>query len=315
MTNVVVDKISLDEVAMSVNPEGVDEKEESIFQILDSEDDHKIREGFTKKILNIFKKYKSLDKYEVIIIYDEKNEIDKHHSNTIYECLQSLNGEKDILLILCSLGGKIEPAYFISKVCKRVKKEKFVVAIPRAAKSAATLICLGADEIHMGLLSELGPIDPQINGFPALGLVNALEKIAYLADKFPKSSEVFSKYLTENLSISHLGYFERINESAAQYAQRLLNGKSFPAPYTAEKLANHFTNHYKDHSFVIDIDEATQLLGDDIVQVDTEEYQFADELYQFLDFANVILKYFRKKQLKYIGKIGARPSISEYKED
>ena len=307
-------QLEINDISMAT-PERAQEKEENVFDILRSEDDEKIQDGFKKKIINHLKKYKTLEKYEVVIIYDEKNEIDKYHSNTIYESIQYLGGEKDILLILCSLGGKIEPAYFISKVCKRVKNEKFVIAVPRAAKSAATLICLGADEIHMGLLSELGPIDPQINGFPALGLVNALEKIAYLADKFPKSSELFSKYLTTNLSISHLGYFERINESASQYAQRLLDGKDFPHPYTAEKLAHHFTNHYKDHSFVIDSDEAKQLLGDQIVQVDTEEYRFADELYQFFDLCSLILKIVYGKQLKYVGKIGARPGISENKED
>ena len=34
--------------------------------------------------------------------------------------------------------------------------------VPRMAKSAATMICLGANEIIMSSTSELGPIDPQI---------------------------------------------------------------------------------------------------------------------------------------------------------
>lgn len=34
--------------------------------------------------------------------------------------------------------------------------------VPKMAKSAATMICFGADQILLGPTSELGPIDPQI---------------------------------------------------------------------------------------------------------------------------------------------------------
>lgn len=40
--------------------------------------------------------------------------------------------------------------------------KKLRVIVPNVAKSAATLFALGADEILMGHLSELGPIDPQV---------------------------------------------------------------------------------------------------------------------------------------------------------
>jgi hypothetical protein len=40
--------------------------------------------------------------------------------------------------------------------------KKLRVIVPNIAKSAATLFALGADEILMGYLSELGPIDPQV---------------------------------------------------------------------------------------------------------------------------------------------------------
>jgi len=47
----------------------------------------------------------------------------------------------------------------------------------------------------MGSLSELGPIDPQINELPALGLKNSVDHIAELVRKYPASSEMFAKYL------------------------------------------------------------------------------------------------------------------------
>ena len=118
-----------------------------------------------------------MEDYYWLFLYDGSNSISFTHSNRIYETIKSVNGS-DIAMLLYSSGSSIEPAYLISKTCKRKSKNKFVVSIPRNAKSAATLIALGANEIHMGMMSELGPIDPQIGGFPALSMSNALEKIA-----------------------------------------------------------------------------------------------------------------------------------------
>ncbi|PTV49152.1 hypothetical protein DBL04_18185, partial [Acinetobacter seifertii] len=239
---------------------------DDLISLAKTKDENLIKNNFSQYIISKFNEYTDLSHYELVFLYDKYDSINTFHSNSIYKAITSKDIDKDILMFLLSDGGKIEPAYLISKACKRLSKSKFVVTIPRRAKSAATLIALGASEIHMGLLSELGPIDPQINGFPALGLTNALEKIAFLSDKFPKSSDMFAKYLTDNLSIKDLGYFERINESAVQYATRLLEGKIFPDNQTPHSLANHFTNHYKDHSFVIDVEEAQRYFGNNIIK-------------------------------------------------
>jgi ClpP class serine protease len=74
------------------------------------------------------------------------------------------------LLIVNSPGGRVEPAYLISKSLKSIAHKHFSVAIPRRAKSAATLLALGADQIHMGMISQLGPIDPQDKGFARVGI-------------------------------------------------------------------------------------------------------------------------------------------------
>lgn len=201
-----------------------------------------------------------------------------------------------------SPGRSIEPAYLISKTLKRLGN-KFVVAIPRRAKSAAILISLGADEIHMGLMSQLGPIDPQISGLPVLALGNALDVIADLTSRFPKASGMLTEYLTQQIPIRMLGYYQRVGESAVQYGERLLAGKKLPEAVTAENIAKHLVMHYKDHSFVIDADEASQLLGDDIVKQDTPEYLASDEIFRMLDRVRLVLS-MNDKYMWYIGKLG-----------
>ena len=131
--------------------------------IKDEPDENEVKLQLAAHIRRIATKY-GLNDYRLVLLYDDYYSIAGYHSDQIYKAVSDLENKADVLMVLLSDGGKIEPAYLISKVCKRLSKERFVVSIPRKAKSAATLICLGADEVHMGFLSELGPIDPQIGG-------------------------------------------------------------------------------------------------------------------------------------------------------
>src|SRR5258706_2151955 len=134
--------------------------------------------------------------YDFVFLYDDSGSISRFTSNRLYSAVtdHSHNPSKPLFLLLHTSGGKVEPAYLISKCCKK-SAPKFVVAVPRFAKSAGTLLALGADEIHMGIISELGPIDPQIGEYPALGLGSAVEHIATLCKKHPDAVEMLAKYL------------------------------------------------------------------------------------------------------------------------
>jgi hypothetical protein len=261
--------------------------------------DDKKKNIVSNYLQSLQKKY-NLDDYFIILLYDEHSSLDSFEANKIYEAALKNSKTKGILLVLNNLGGKVESAYLISKTCKELSKDKFVVSIPRRAKSAATLIAFGADEIHMGLMSELGPIDPQIAGYPALSLGNSLEVLAKLSAKHPESSIMFANYLSNKLDLKDLGYFERISESAAQYAERLLKGKQLPQGQDAKKVAEQFVYHYKDHGFVIDIEESTLLLGE-LVKKDTNEYKFGNDLFLCLSYLDLFYQYFDKKYLYFIG--------------
>ncbi len=69
---------------------------------------------------------------------------------------------KGVDLILNSPGGLPEVAEKIITMLRHYFDDDLRVIVPESAKSAATIVALGADEILMGFCSELGPIDPQI---------------------------------------------------------------------------------------------------------------------------------------------------------
>ena len=170
--------------------------------------DQQVRERFSKELGPILKNYdRTLQGYAILFLMEERDSIDGYDLDRLFNALNKSKkvGSLDVLLILLSRGGSIEPAYQISKICKSFARAKFVVAVPRYAKSAATLIALGADEIHMGPLAQLGPIDPQLGDLPALGVKQALRTIAELSEQFPGSADMFARYLRMALTVEQIG--------------------------------------------------------------------------------------------------------------
>ena len=277
--------------------------EPSLIDVIRLGSDLQVRERFIGETDQLFSAHqKILESYHIIVLYDVNGNISSWHANQIYESLSSSNlGEsKDVMLVMVSPGGRIEPAYQISKLCREYSSRKFVVVVPRQAKSAATLIALGADEIHMGPLGELGPIDPQVGGLPALGVVQALERIAALTQSFPGSSDMFSKYLKEVVTVEQIGYCERISESATQYAERLISTKSSLDRRSGE-IARKLVYEYKDHGFVIDREEASMLLSKDLIITDSSELRFAESYYRMVDYFSIFLGFYKSKEIRIVG--------------
>lgn len=80
--------------------------------------------------------------------------------HALMECCHSVK-EDELDLVLHSPGGSPEAAEQMINYL-RTQFSYIRAIVPLQAKSAATMLALGCDEIVLGLHSELGPIDPQI---------------------------------------------------------------------------------------------------------------------------------------------------------
>ncbi len=231
-------------------------------------------------------------KYNVLFLFDSVA-IARSDTDQLYRALSKTPRDKPLLLIINSDGGDVAAAYFIAKICREFTDVSFEVAVPRRAKSAATLICCGAEHIYMGSLSELGPIDPQFEGgVPALALKNSIEHLAELTKRHPQAADLFASYLSKTLRIEALGYYERVAESAAQYAERLLRGRKSPV-LTEDRIkaiAERLVYMYKDHGFAIDAGEARAIFGEGVVLTNTPEYSLSNRLYLSLDIMQRVLR-------------------------
>ncbi len=243
---------------------------------------------------------KLVPKYKILYLFDSGGFIRDYEAKKISIALGDETVD-DLLVIINSNGGHVEPAYLISKNCIE-HSNKFIVSVNDLAKSAATLISLGATEIHMGSLSQLGPIDPQINGLPALAVNNSLEYLASLCKKYPDAKDMFAAYLSNKLDVRELGYLQRVSESSIHYGERLLKDKLLPEPNDAHSVAKALVHSYKDHNFVIDHNEAKLLLGD-IIKFNTSEYKLSKQVATFLDNATLLLNVMKKKTLTVVGSV------------
>lgn len=140
------------------------------------------------------------DRQRIIAEYQDRfycklavmNDVIFDHSVILFEeMIYDGNSTNDLHIILNSPGGDGETAVRLIRIAQARCKELTII-IPDQAKSAATLMTLGAHHILMGPASDLGPIDPQ---FPFQGgLVSAKDIIAAVEDSAARVREAPETY-------------------------------------------------------------------------------------------------------------------------
>jgi hypothetical protein len=85
-------------------------------------------------------------------------------ADMLEEVLQNtaMGSDDELVLMINSPGGQGFAAERVVNICRSYSGGTFSVIVPKMATSAATMICLGASQIHLSRTSELGPVDPQI---------------------------------------------------------------------------------------------------------------------------------------------------------
>lgn len=158
--------------------------------------------------------------------------IDLEDAQTIIAAIKETPRDMPIDMILHTPGGLVLAAMQIARAVE-AHPAKVTVYVPVYAMSGGTLIALAADEIVLGEFSVLGPIDPQIAGFPAASIVKA-------RDSKPVS-EVFD--LTLVLADVSEKALAQVKRGAVEIlTPRLEQAK---AEALAEKLAGgHWTHDY-----------------------------------------------------------------------
>lgn len=217
-------------------------------------------------------------------------------------------------VVLQTNGGDIHSAYNIVKLIRK-SADVVNIIVPLFAKSAGTLISLCGDKIIMSEVSELGPLDTQIeesrhgdvgyqsalNGFKALEQIqmHALENIDLATkmimqksglemleaiDLAIKFSGATSACLYDQLDPMDIGEYKRALEIAERYGHIiLLRFMKWPKE-KAHNASMSLIYDYPSHDSIIDREEL-RALG-----LPTEEIA-AGELNNFMDLAQSLLAF------------------------
>jgi len=206
------------------------------------------------------------------------------------DCMRVCEGPKGDLMIN-SPGGDPNAAEKMLKMCRFRFPEEFNVIVPNYAKSAATMLALGADRIFMGYLSELGPVDPQVpvplptgqtQLVPARAYIRGLEEIR---DRIARGepSTVFVPVLAQ-IRPEMIAFCKDAIEFSKDFLRRwlpngVLKGSKIEPATVIEALVE--GERYKSHGQVIDFTEARSLLSDrvEIIDPKSELWNLVWELY------------------------------------
>ena len=195
------------------------------------------------------------------------------------------HGEK-VELLIHSGGGHPEVAFKVMKFFRRRFKEVNVI-VPLYAKSAATLMCLGADKIYMGEMADLGPIDIQIDdsyehGSKSFSPLDEFKSMEYLREMSIEGMDYYASLMNIQYGVSikeglqasvplitelmrpifgqldpiKMGGYRRAIAIGEEYAKRMLSLTGNP---NATQIVQTMVWDYPSHDFAIEFEEAKQL--------------------------------------------------------
>lgn len=197
----------------------------------------------------------------------------------------------DLDLILHTGGGDVDAAEkLISLVRTRVGTGRLRAIVPDFAKSAGTLMTLGADRIVMSDTSELGPIDPQITLKDGHGNLIRHSVQSYL-DAYESHAETLQNNPKDVVALTMLGklepatvkLFEAVRDRARKFAEDQLKlGMFRSGAGNFTKIASDLidTKRWLTHGQMIGWQDAIQIgLSVDYLNPSSEDWQCYWQLY------------------------------------
>lgn len=182
--------------------------------------------------------------------------IDIEDSERVLRGIKLTDPNLPIDVILHTPGGLVLASEQIANALAK-HPAKVTVFVPHYAMSGGTMIALAADEIVMDENAVLGPVDPQIGQYPAVSILNVLER----KDLNKVDDETL---ILADMSRKAIEQVKATIRRIASYHYR---------PEEAERLADELASGQWTHDYPISVEEARELGLNINTEVPTEIYQ------------------------------------------
>lgn len=190
---------------------------------------------------------------------------------TLYECLRRIKSVECLDLVLITRGGEVNAARRIALLLHEYTQH-LTILVPYYARSAGTLLCLGAHQLIMGPMAELSPIDGQIGSsvetspdIPQMISAEDIRAFRQIAEEWfgikreEDRLQVFA-LLSQRIFPPSLASFYRSDRLIRQLAGELL---TYQLPkveeHTRQQIVDQLVSGYFDHGYTITRTEAQSL--------------------------------------------------------
>lgn len=243
--------------------------------------------------------------------------IDRELHTDLTKCLdEHKNKHDECLVFLTTYGGDPHGGYRVAR-CLRHHYKKIKLVVPSYCKSAGTMVAIAADQLAIGDMGELGPLDVQVtkpneiqergSGLDIMQALNAClnhaqevfhQNFMHMRQRLRMSTRQageLSGQISANLLAPlysqieplRIGELQRATAITLEYGKRLNGHSSNLKPRSLEKLVS----GYPAHGFVIDRKEAKELFNS-VVSLSEAERNLCDTLWNQLGDQTQIGPYF-----------------------
>jgi ATP-dependent protease ClpP protease subunit len=168
--------------------------------------------------------------------------------NGFMMAIHQMDRTKGLDLILHTPGGNIAATQSIVNYLHKMFRGNIRAIIPQIAMSAGTMIACSCRAIFMGTHSNLGPIDPQLRGLPAYGVIEEFKR----AVKEIKANQMMAVVWQPILNKYHptfLGECQNAIDWSNDFVQQQLEKVMFKnkpdRQQRAKKVVRELTNYEK----------------------------------------------------------------------
>ena len=142
--------------------------------------------------------------------------------NGFMACVHEMDRKKGLDLFLHTPGGEIAATESLVHYLREMFDNNIRAVVPQIAMSAGTMIACSCDSILMGMHSNIGPVDPQFSGMPAIGIIQEVKRALDEIKEDERAVHVWSPILS-NLEPSFIQRCDWAIERSKEFLVDTLN--------------------------------------------------------------------------------------------
>jgi len=191
-------------------------------------------------------------------------EINDEDMTGIMMAVHKLDRNRGLDLILHTPGGSIAATEVLVNYLHQMFNYDMRVIVPQIAMSAGTMIACSSREIILGKQSSLGPIDPQLRGLPAQGVIDEFKQALEEFKNDPASLQVW-QFVLQKYHPTFLGQCQQAIEWTRTFVTKMLETVMFQGEQDASAKATKIvqalsdTDTHKAHERHIPISQCLEI--------------------------------------------------------